>query len=99
MGVIKVTSPAPAKRQEELLATIPRRQITVEKVATLKVAEVKILSFVPKKKVGLADVKFVPVADLHVDPPALQPGEIAWTAVWAIKNHNPHLNMPTGMVS
>ena len=90
MGVILVTSPAPAKRQEELLATIPRRQITVEeKAATLKAAEVKILSFVPKKKVGLADVKFVPVADLHVDPPALQPGDIAWMAGWAIKNLNP----------
>lgn len=45
MGMIRVTSPAPATRQHELHATIPRRNMTVEeKVATLKATEVKILS-------------------------------------------------------
>lgn len=89
MGVIKVTSPAPAKRQEELLVTVPRRQMTVEeKAATLKAAEVKILPFVPKKK-GLADIRFIPIADLRVEPPALRPGEVAWCAGWSIKNLNP----------
>lgn len=51
MGIIRVTSPAPATRQHELHTTIPRIKMTVEeKAATLKATEVKILSFVPKKK-------------------------------------------------
>lgn len=95
MGIIKATCPAPATRQDELRATIPRRKITVEeKAATLKAAEMKILSFVPKMKVGLADFQFVPVADLRQDPPALLPGDIAWAAGWAIKNHNPAFEHP-----
>ena len=90
MGMIKATCPAPATRQGGLIATIPRRKITAEeKAKTLKAAEVKILSFVPKNKIGLADIQFVPVADLRQDPPTLLPGDITWAAGWAIKNHNP----------
>lgn len=41
MGVIKVISSDLAKRQEELLATIPRRKTTVkEKTTALKVGEI-----------------------------------------------------------
>ena len=54
MGMIRVTSPAPATRQHELHTTIPRRNMAVEeKVETLKATEVKILSFVPQNKAGL----------------------------------------------
>ena len=95
MGMIKATCPAPATRQGDLIATIPRRNITAEeKAKTLKAAEVKILSFVPKNKIGLADIQFVPVADLRQDPPTLLPGDITWAAGWAIKNHNPAFEHP-----
>jgi hypothetical protein len=48
----------------------------------------KILSFVPKSKAGLADIRLVPIADLHQDPPASKSGDIAWMAGWAIKNYH-----------
>jgi hypothetical protein len=36
------------------------------KVATLKATEMKILSFVPKNKAGLADMRLVPIAhEIH----------------------------------
>ena len=95
MGMIKATCPAPATRQDEILATIPRRNITVkEKATTLKAAEVKIQSFVPKNKEGLADIQFVPIVDLRQHPPAMLPGDIMWAAGWAIKNNNPGFEHP-----
>lgn len=93
MGITRETSPA--TRQDELFATIPRIKIPIEeKAATLKAGEVKILSFVPKNKVGLAEFKFVPVEDLRQDPPALLPGDIAWATGWAIKTKNPAFEHP-----
>lgn len=90
MGMIKVMSPAPATSQQELLATVPRRHITVEqKAATLKAADMKILYFLPKKKVGLADVKLIPIKDLQQEPPTMKPGDIAWMAGWVIKAYDP----------
>lgn len=59
-----------------------------EKVAALKVTEVNIQSFVPNKKSGLADIRLIPIAELHQDPPALKSGDIAWMAGWTIQNCN-----------
>jgi hypothetical protein len=88
MGMVKATCPAPQARPDQV-AVIPRKKITFkEKAGILKATEVKMLSYVPKKKVGLADVRFVPIEDLSQNPPTLLPGDIAWAAGWVIKNHN-----------
>ena len=57
-----------------------------EKASTLKAAEVKSLQYLPNKTLGLADVKFIPIGDLHQGPSRLHPGDIGWMAGWAIKN-------------
>ena len=89
MGVIRITSPAPANRHEDLIR-IPRKNLTVsEKAAVLKAADVKIQTYHVNKKAGLAELKLIPITDLRYEPPAILPEEICWTLGWVFKNHNP----------
>lgn len=91
MGLIKVTSPAPPSVD---ITSIDRLMLkALDKAKTLKAAEVKILSFTPRKQKGIDTITFLPIADLHSSviqsQPFLTPGDILWTAGWVIKSKDP----------
>ena len=89
MGLIKVTSPAPASSDD---AIVNRMKLKArDKAKILRAAEVRILPFTNRKQTGIDTITFLPIAELSssVTQPLLSPGDTAWAAGWVIKAHDP----------
>ena len=89
MGLIKVTSPAPASSDDAIVNRVKLK--ARDKAKILRAAEVRTLPFTNRKQTGIDTITFLPIAELSssVTQPLLSPGDTAWEAGWVIKAHDP----------
>ena len=94
MDWIKVTSPAPPLPDPQTTAAVPRVKLkALDKAKILRGAEVKMIPFTNRKKLGTNAIMFLPLAELSSslahDQPLPTPGDTLCAAGWVIKVNDP----------